>query len=266
MITVPGSRMRCSILGLAVLLLAAALSGTPGDLTAQEAPAWPMHSPDRPQPRSVEPGAHAGSVAPPSDAIVLFDGGSLAEWHSDGEPARWRTGEDYFEVKPGTGGLSTRRNFGSVQLHIEWMAPCPPQGSGQDRGNSGVFMMSRYEVQILDSWQNPTYPDGQAASLYGQHPPLVNASRPPGEWQSYDIIFRRPLFDAQGGVIRPARMTVLHNGVVVHDGAEMVGPTSHQVQNPYEAHDDALPILLQDHGARVRFRNVWVREISDAPR
>lgn len=246
------------------LLLALALL-TAGAVTvhAQESREWPMHSMDRPRPAEVDPGPFTGSVPPPSDAIVLFDGASLAAWRSGDDSARWRLVDGHLEVVAGTGSLTTRRSFGDVQLHVEWRTPSPPRGDGQGRGNSGVFLMERYEVQVLDSWRNPTYADGQAASLYGQHPPLVNASRPPGEWQSFDIIFRRPRFDASGRVLAPARMTVFHNGVLVHDNAEVIGPTSHQVQAPYEAHADRLPIALQDHGDPVRFRNIWVRELSD---
>jgi hypothetical protein len=181
---------------------------------------------------------------------------------NDGGPAQWRVRDGVFEVVAGTGTLRTRDAFGDVQLHIEWMAPSPPRGRDQDRGNSGVFLMGKYEVQILDSYGNDTYADGQAAALYGQYPPLVNASRPPGEWQSYDIVFRRPRFDASGKVLSPARFTVLHNGVLVHDNAVLVGPTGHTTRPPYEAHPDRLPITLQDHGHPVRFRNVWVRDLE----
>jgi hypothetical protein len=173
--------------------------------------------------------------------------------------------DGYFEVVPGTGSIGTVDPFGDVQLHIEWMTPNPPRGSGQDRGNSGVFLMGRYEVQVLDSYRNDTHADGQAAALYGEFPPLVNASRPPGQWQTYDIIFRRPHFDGQGRVVRRARVTVLHNGVLVHDAIELTGPTSDMVRRPYAAHADSLPITLQDHGHPVRFRNVWLRRLDDVP-
>jgi hypothetical protein len=155
------------------------------------------------------------------------------------------------------------RAFGDVQLHIEWATPSPARGSGQARGNSGVFLMGRYEVQVLDSYQNRTYPDGQAAAIYGQYPPLVNASRPPGEWQTYDIVFRRPRFDANGALVSPARMTVFHNGVLVQDDVELTGPSGHQSRPPYERHADRLPIRLQDHGDPVRFRYIWVRELPE---
>jgi hypothetical protein len=229
---------------------------------------WPMHSMERPKPRVVDPGPYAAMVSPPSDAVVLFDGRSLDRWRSadaPASPARWKVREGAFEVVAGTGAIGTVDTFGDVQLHIEWMAPDPPRGTGQDRGNSGVFLMGRYEVQVLDSYRNDTYADGQAGALYGDHPPLVNASRSPGQWQTYDIVFRRPRFDAQGRVVRPARVTVVHNGVLVQDAMELSGPTSHMERQPYAAHPDALPITLQDHGHPVRFRNVWARRLTDAP-
>jgi hypothetical protein len=231
---------------------------------AQERP-WPVHSMDRPAPPIVDPGPFAGSPRPPADAVVLFDGTSLDGWRSADDPARparWRIADGAMEVVPGAGAIATAAAFGDVQLHIEWRSPDPPAGEGQDRGNSGVFLMGRYEVQVLDSYRSATYADGQAAALYGQFPPLVNASRPPGEWQTYDIVFRRPRFDANGALAEPARMTVLHNGVLVHDHVALEGATRHMERATYEAHADRLPISLQDHGARVRFRNVWVRDLE----
>jgi hypothetical protein len=224
---------------------------------------WPQHSTSRPHPAIVTPGAPV-SVAPPSDAVVLFNGTSLSQWtQGEGAPAKWKVAGGAFEVVPNTGTLSTRAGFGDVQLHIEWMSPKPPHGSDQDRGNSGVFFEGgRYEVQVLDSYQNVTYADGQAAAVYGQYPPLVNASRPPGEWQSYDIVFHRPHFDAGGAVVAPARLTVFHNGVLVQDNVQLVGPTANQQRPPYEAHAARLPISLQDHGHPVRFRNVWARDLE----
>ncbi|MEO7520717.1 MAG: DUF1080 domain-containing protein, partial [Gemmatimonas sp.] len=159
--------------------------------------------------------------------------------------------------------MRTRDDFGDVQLHIEWMSPKPPRGADQDRGNSGVFFGGgRYEVQVLDSYENITYADGQAGALYGQYPPLVNVTRPPGEWQAYDIVYHRPRFDAAGRVQSRARFTVFHNGVLVQDNAELVGPTANAARPPYEAHADRLPISLQDHGHPVRFRNVWLRNLE----
>ena len=237
-------------------------------LAAQQAPlgGWPQHSRARPTPTVVTPGA-GPFPPPPSDAIVLFNGASLARWtQSDGTPVKWRVVDGAFEVASGSGGLVSRDSVGDVQLHIEWMSPLPARGSDQDRGNSGVFFGGgRYEVQVLDSYRNPTYADGQAASLYGQYPPLVNASRAPGEWQSYDITYRRPRFSTTKKVLTPAVLTVLHNGVLVQDHRELVGPTANGSRPPYEAHEDRLPISLQDHEHPVRFRNVWYRQLEPLP-
>lgn len=225
---------------------------------------WPQHSMDRPRPTVVTPGAFVATPAPP-DAVVLFDGTSLAAWRSSDSthgPARWEITDGYMEVVANAGGIETSQGFGDAQLHIEWMSSKPPNGTGQDRGNSGVFMMGNYEVQILDSYQNDTYADGQAAAIYGQFPPLVNACRPSGEWQSYDVVFHRPRFKADGSLESPARMTVLHNGILVQDNVSLVGPTSHRVREPYLAHPDRLPMSLQDHGHPVRFRNVWIRDLE----
>lgn len=196
---------------------------------------------------------------------MLFDGRDLSQWRSDdGSAAKWRIVGNAMEVVPGTGGIQTREAFGDVQLHIEWMSPNPPRGSDQDRGNSGVFFMGgRYEVQVLDSYNNITYADGQAGAVYGQYPPLVNASRPPGEWQTYDIIFRRPRFDASGRVVSPARFTVLYNGILVQDNVELIGPTAYRRRPPYERHEDRLPISLQDHEHPVRFRAIWARKLEN---
>lgn len=227
-------------------------------VTAQQ---WPTHSLERPRPAVVDPGPERPPAPPPSDAIVLFAGQDLAEW--TGGP--WRVSGGYVEVVAGTGTLTTRRGFGDVQLHIEWASPAPPTGSGQDRGNSGVFLMGKYEIQVLDSYRSDTYPDGQAAALYGQAPPLVNACRPPGQWQTYDVVFRRPRVDSGGVVREPARVTVLHNGVLVHDAVPFVGPTAHGAPGVYAPHADRLPLALQDHGAPVRYRNIWIRELPDIP-
>lgn len=224
---------------------------------------WPVHSLGRPRPPVVTPGAVA-SVSPPSDAIVLFDGHGLDEWErDDGGPAGWTVGAGFMEVKAGSGSIRTRRAFGNAQLHVEWMAPSPARGHGQDRGNSGVFLMSRYEVQVLDSYGNDTYPDGQAGALYGQTPPRVNACRPPGVWQSYDIIFHRPVFKPDGAVLQPATITVVQNGVLIQDNVAFTGRTVHGRAAVYETHEDRLPLLLQDHEHPVRYRNIWVRELPD---
>lgn len=233
-----------------------------GAADAQQPREWPVHSPDRPQPPVVDPGAGALPVPPPKDAIVLFDGTDLSKWvHPDGKAAGFLVRDGYFEVQRGLGNLMTRDGFGDVQLHVEWSTPDPPRGSGQDRGNSGVYLMSKYEVQVLDSYNNTTYADGMAGALYGQFPPLVNAARPPGAWQSYDIVFRGPRFDSSGRLLRPATMTVLYNGVLVQDHVTLTGPTAHRARPPYEAHPDRLPILIQDHSHPVRYRNIWLREL-----
>ncbi|QDT38262.1 3-keto-disaccharide hydrolase [Stratiformator vulcanicus] len=208
------------------------------------------------EPKVVDPGP---TDAPPADAVVLFDGTDLSQWEG-GE--QW-TIEDNYAITAG-GGITTKEGFGDCQLHIEWAAPAKVEGKGQGRGNSGVFLMGRYEVQVLDSYENETYFDGQAGSLYKQWPPQVNASRKPGEWQEYDIIFEAPRFDKHGALLRPAYATVLHNGVVVQNHAELLGDTAWHRPPSYKAHPSRLPISLQFHGDEVRFRNIWIRELSPA--
>lgn len=217
-----------------------------------------IHDMNRAQPRIITPGP------PPSDAVVLFNGKDLSGWQTfNGKPAGWNVRDGYFEVAPGSGDIQTRQAFGDCQLHVEWATPNPPRGTGQERGNSGVYLMSKYEVQVLDSYQSKTYPDGQAAALYGQYPPLVNASLPPGQWQTYEIIFHGPRFARDGKVTRPARVTVLHNGVLVQDNVELTGPTEHAQRPPYTPHPERLPLRLQDHDYPVRFRNIWIRELTE---
>ncbi len=228
-----------------------------------QATQWRAHDLTRPKPAVVTPG-QAAMITPPSDAIVLFNGKDLSQWSDmKGEPSKWKVENGYMEISKGAGDIRTKQGFGDVQLHIEWASPASAEGKGQDRGNSGVFFMGQYEVQVLDSHQNETYADGQAASIYGQYPPLVNASRGPDEWQSYDIIFRRPRFAAEGKLLQPARLTVLHNGVLVQDHAMLWGPTNWMEYDQYAAHEDKLPISLQDHGSPVRYRNIWLRELPD---
>jgi hypothetical protein len=223
---------------------------------------WRVHDALRPRPRAVDPGPAAERPAPPpADAVVLFDGSSLANFRGRDGEARWQLADGAMQVN-GTGDLETVQHFGDCQLHVEWAAPSPAKGSSQGRGNSGVFFFGRYEVQILDSFENPTYADGQAAALYGQRPPLVNACRRPGEWQSYDIVFRAPRFAEDGSVVSPARVTVLHNGVLVHLDQPMLGATAHRTLPRYEAHAATGPIRLQDHGDPVRFRNLWIRPLE----
>lgn len=240
----------------------------PGLVTAQSAGSWKIHDMSRPRPSTVTPGVQALPTAAPADAVMLFDGSSLSGWQKpDGQPAEWVLGDGFFETGTGTGSILTRRSFGDVQLHLEFATPEVVSGEGQGRGNSGVYFMTLYEVQILDSYQNVTYADGQAGSVYGQYPPLFNASRPPGEWQSYDIMFRRPRFDRSGAVTAPARLTVIHNGVLIQNDVELWGPTDWLQFKPYQVHPDRMPIMLQDHSNPVRFRNIWARELlpEEAP-
>ena len=234
---------------------------------AQVDPRWKPNDPDRPVPPVIEPATSSTQDAPghaPSDAVVLFDGKDLSQWVSeDGQPVKWKIGEGYFAVVAKTGLIHTRQPFGDCQLHVEFSEPVPPTGESQERGNSGVFLHGLYEVQVLDSYQNKTYADGQVSAVYAQFPPQVNASRPPGQWQTYDIIFHGPRFDKDGKLLRPARMTVLHNGVLVQDNVELSGPTGHHVRPPYKPGPDKLPLALQDHGNPVRYRNIWIRELAE---
>lgn len=228
-----------------------------------QSPTWRIHDINRPHPPVITPGSST-SPTPPSDAIILFDGKDLSQWtDANGRPSKWKVENGYMEVTKGSGEIRSKQGFGDVQLHIEWASPAPAQGKGQDRGNSGVFLMGKYEVQVLDSYQNQTYADGQAAAIYGQYPPLVNASRPSGEWQSYDIIFRRPRFANDGQLLQPARLMVLHNGVLVHDNVTLWGPTNWMEYDAYAPHADRLPISMQDHGSPVRYRNIWLRELPE---
>ena len=211
-----------------------------------------------PVPAIVTPGE--GTHAP-SDAIVLFDGSDLSEWERvRGGAARWAVENGVVTVAAGGGDIRTRRSFGNVQLHIEWRTPPNIEGEGQDRGNSGVYFQELYEVQILDSFQNVTYSNGQAGSIYKQHIPLVNASRGPGEWQSYDIIYEAPVFADDGDVVRPAIVTVLHNGVLIINRKELTGPTAYIGHIDYTPHG-RRPLMLQEHGNPVSYRNIWIREL-----
>lgn len=223
-------------------------------------------------PPVVPPGNATSSLLPPSDAIVLFDGSEeslKANWtDTKGNPSQWKIVDGALESVKRAGYIQTKGSYGSCQLHIEWAAPANVSGNGQGRGNSGVFLMNTYEVQVLDSYENQTYADGQAGALYGRSKPLVNACRKPGEWQSYDIIFHRPLFDDKGKVTRRATFTVLHNGVLIQDHTVLSGGTGWMgphAASEYKAHADKMPISLQDHGNPVRFRNVWIRELTDKP-
>lgn len=249
------------------LLAAAALTlaGGADVARAQDASTWAQHSRERPMAPVQAAPSQSLPVAAPAGATILFGGSDLSKWQTvGGGEARWTILPDgAMEVAAGGGDIETRDAFGDVRLHVEWASPSPAVGTDQDRGNSGVFLMGRYEVQVLDSWRSQTYADGQAGAIYGQFPPRVNVSRAPGEWQSFDIEFRRPRFDAAGKLVSAARLTVRHNGVLVHDDVELLGPTSHRVRAPYATHEAALPIKLQDHGHRVRFRNIWVQPLDE---
>lgn len=224
---------------------------------------WQVHDLNRPQPPVIEPGPVGPPVPAPQDGIVLFNGRDLSQWtNSKGEPSGWKIEDGFMEVVDKTGSILSRDKFGDCQLHVEWATPSKVEGQGQERGNSGVYLMGLYEVQILDSNHNTTYADGMAAAIYGQHPPLVNACRPPGHWQTYDIVFSRPRFDADGKLKKPAFLTVFHNGIVVHNQVQLTGPTAHKQRPPYKQHPDRLPLSLQDHGNPVRFRNIWIRDLE----
>jgi hypothetical protein len=229
-------------------------------------PKWEIHDRNRPLPAVVNAGTSSTQEnpgRPPSDATVLFDGKDLSRWqHKDGSAAKWKVENGYFEVVPKTGQLYTKDGYGDCQLHVEFTEPNPAKGTDQDRGNSGIFLHGLYEVQVLDSYESKTYADGQASAVYGQFPPLVNASRAPGQWQVYDIIFHGPRFDANGKLLRPARITAFHNGVLVQDNVELTGPTGHHQRPPYVAGPEKLPLSLQDHNHPVRYRNIWIRELK----
>ena len=225
-----------------------------------------VHDSARPQPRIVAPGSESTQEAagqPPSDAVVLFDGTDLSNWAGrDGGEAQWKVENGYMEVVPRTGDIQTREHLGDCQLHVEWAAPAEVKGESQGRGNSGVFLMGLYEIQVLDCYDNPTYADGTTAAIYGQYPPLVNACREPGEWQTYDIIWIAPRFDGDK-LLSPARATVFHNGVLIHHDKELIGPTTHRQILSYKPQPPTGPLKLQDHGDLVRFRNIWYRPLTD---
>jgi hypothetical protein len=228
---------------------------------------WHVHDSDRPHPPLVTPGATPG--APPSDAIVLFDGKDLSKWAQRGRGAdagklvepKWKVVNGMIETAPHTGDLITRDKFGDCQFHIEWMEPSNLKGTSQGRGNSGVYFMSRYEIQVLDPWQNPTYADGQAGAIYGQWPPLVNPGRRPDQWQVYDIIFEAPKFEGDK-VAKPVYFTVFFNGVVVQNHQASLGPSTYRRVPHYSPHAPEEPLALQDHNQTVYFRNIWIRQLG----
>lgn len=213
-----------------------------------------------PEPKVITPAKT--NTEPPSDAIILFNGSSDSAWQqSNGDKLKWTIAENALTVKAGTGGIQTKKKFGDCQLHIEWRTPAEVKGEGQGRGNSGIFFMGRYEIQVLDSYKNRTYSNGQAGSVYKQHIPLVNACKGPGEWQTYDIIFTAPRFSENGYVLEPARFTVLQNGVLVQNNVTVWGTTLNEGSPVYEKHGPKESIALQDHGNPTSFRNIWIREL-----
>lgn len=229
--------------------------------------AYRVHDQARPQPRVVSPGTASTENTPgqaPSDAEVLFDGTDLSAWVNvqDGSPASWNVRDGYMEVVPQTGDIQSVSQLGDCQLHLEFASPQEVKSESQGRGNSGIFLMGCYEVQVLDCYQNPTYADGTVGGIYGQFPPLVNPSRPPGEWQTFDIIWLGPRF-CDCKLVRPAVITVFLNGILLHHHKPLLGPTQHRTTTKYQAHAHTGPLRLQDHGDLVRFRNIWQRPLTD---
>jgi len=227
---------------------------------------WAIHDRNRPQPSLVTPGTFSSQDQPgkpPSDAIILFDGSDLSKWEADegeGVPTKWVVKNGAMECVPGSGYIRTRDKFGDCQLHVEWAAPTKAEGESQGRGNSGVFLMGLVEIQVLDNYNNPTYPDGFAASVYGVNPPFANALRPPGEFQTYDIVFRRPIYK-DGKAVDPGSVTVFENGVLVQDHTRLEGPTGHMARSKPGPFPETGPLKLQDHGNPVRYRNIWYRPL-----
>ena len=216
----------------------------------------------KPEPKVITPGKTNSDA--PSDAIILFNGVSASEWkHMNGDEAKWTVADNALTVKPGTGGIQTKQKFGDCQLHIEWRIDKNVKGDGQDRGNSGIFLMGRYELQVLDNYNNinKTYVNGQAGSMYKQTPPLVNVCKAPGEWQTYDIVFTAPRFSDNGSVISPARITVTQNGVLVQNNTTLWGNTVYIGSPTYEKHAAKESLMLQDHSHLTSFRNIWIREL-----
>lgn len=214
----------------------------------------------QPVPRVVIPGQTSSDA--PSDAVVLYNGKDLSHWMGkEGGDVKWKNENNILTVVPGTGDIKSKESFGDCQLHIEWRTPTEVSGSGQGRGNSGIFLMSLYELQVLDNYNNTTYSNGQAGSIYKQHMPQVNVCRPPGEWQTYDIIFTAPRFNADGSLKSAARITVLQNGVLIQNNISLWGSTEYIGIAKYEKHADKLPLVLQNHGNKVSYRNIWIREL-----
>ena len=247
----------------AVVIFAAFSLSFTATANAQQPTGWKAHDLNRPAPKVVDPGEADSDNARPSDAIVLFDGTDLSKWEGPGgrEP-KWKVNDGVLECFKGAKYLYSKEKFTDVQLHIEWASPSEPKGDGQARGNSGVFLPGGVEIQVLDSYENETYADGGAASIYGQFPPLVNACRAPGQWQTYDIIYKMPRFDDEGELAKGAVVTVLQNGVVVQNAAEALGPTEWVHHREFDPKVTEGAIGLQDHGNPVRYRNIWVRKLG----
>jgi len=228
---------------------------------------WAVHDGNRPQPKVVSPGTFSSpeqAGKPPSDAIILFDGTDLSKWESDkrgNPPAPWAVSDGVMQVVRDSGGIHTKDKFGDCQLHVEWAAPAKVEGDSQGRGNSGIFLMGMLEIQVLDSYRNVTYADGHAGAYYGINPPMANALRPPGEFQVYDIVFRRPIY-RDGKLLDPGYVTVFVNGVLVQDHTELEGPGGHMGRTKPRSFPEKGPLALQDHGNPMRFRNIWYRELS----
>jgi len=248
------------------MVLALAITTQPWAWAQDDLQKWGPNDRNRPEPVIIIPGTESSQAQPgrpPSDAIVLFNGKDLSNWEEvKGGPAKWTVGKGYFATVPQTGDIQTKGTYGDCQLHVEWSTPDPPHGKDQDRGNSGVFLHGLYEIQVLDSYDNVTYADGEAAAVYGQYPPLVNAARKPGVWQMYDIVFHEARFDGNGNLTKRANVTVFYNGVLVQDHVEMTGPTANHQRPPYKAVPEKLPLRLQDHHHPVRYRNIWLRELK----
>ena len=263
-------REKAAKLGLAIAILAVvctiAVSQEAGPRAKKAGGKYFVHDMDEPRPPVVQAGET--SSQPPSDAIVIFNGKNTDELSDEGgNPTKWIINDEgALECTKKAGTVRTKKDFGSIQLHIEWATPKQVVGSSQGRGNSGVFLQGTYEVQVLDCYDNDTYPDGQAGSIYGQKKPLVNVCKAPGEWQTYDIVYHRPIFkDKTDEVIRPGTATLFLNGVLVQDNWPIKGITYHNRTADYHYHADKLPIKLQDHGNAIRYRNIWIREIDDIP-
>ena len=224
---------------------------------------WKVHDSARPQATVITPGTESTQEQPgqaPCDAVILFDGTDLSGWKGRDGDAQWKVENGYMEVVPTTGNIETKEHFGDCQLHLEFAAPAEVKGDSQGRGNSGVFLMGLYEIQVLDCYDNPTYADGATGGIYGQWPPLVNACRKPGEWQTYDILWEGPRF-AGDKLVRLACVTVIHNGVVTQNHQPLNGPTGHRNLPEYAPQPETGPLSLQDHGDLVRYRNIWYRPL-----